>query len=201
MKEVYVRRAIESAINAMPGMNPITSYSAATSTVITTPKAHGLTSGMAITINGAPAIDGNYIVTVTGALTFTIPKNVAAAGTGGAYTLTAWENIPFTPPASTVPFQVVWFPEFMIENPTMGSNFHRIRSYIQIDLMYPLLAGTAAIETRAGLIQSTFDRGSSFTNGGITVRIESTPSISGGIVDGDRYKKIIKIRYWADVFA
>jgi len=201
MKEVYVRRAIESAINSMTGMNPITSYSAATSTVITTPKAHGLTTGMSITITGAAAINGSYVITSTGTNTFTIPKTVAVAGTGGTYTLTAWENIPFTPPSATVPYQVVWFPDFMIENPTMGDDFHRIRSYIQIDLMYPLLAGTSAIETRAGLIQSTFYRGSSFTNGGITVRVESTPSISGGIVDGDRYKKIVKIRYWADVFA
>jgi len=204
MSELYIRRAIETAINGLAGMNAITSSSVATSTVITTTSAHGLTSGMQVSIIGhtgsTPAIDGSYVVTVIGASTFTIPKTVTVAGTGGGFTLTAWQNIPFTQPAANTPWQQVWIPSSDAENPTMGDNFYRIHSYFQIDLMYPLLKGTAAIDTRIGIIKSTFKRGESFTNGGITVKIENTPNVVDYGPDGNFYKKCIKVRYWADIF-
>lgn len=204
MSEIYVRRAIETAINGLAGMNSIVSSSVAAATVITTTAAHGLTTGMTVTIVGhtgsIPSVDGTYVVTVTGVNTFTIPKTVTVAGTGGGFTLTAWQNVPFTPPAPLTPWQAVWFPRFSSENPTMGSDFHRIHDYFQIDLMYPLLKGTSAIDTRVGVIKTLFKRGASFTNGGITVRIEETPNVTNHGPDGNFYKKCIKVRYWADVF-
>jgi hypothetical protein len=205
MSEIYVRRAIESAINGMAGMNTIVSSSVATSTVITTTLPHGLSTGMIVTIVGhsgsTPSINSSYVVTVTGASTFTVPVNVTVAGTGGGFTVTAWENIAFTKPAPIIPYQVVWFPDFTTENPTMGDGFYRIHSYFQIDLMYPILKGTSAIETRAQLVKDTFKRGTSFTNNGVTVRIEDTPFASIGVADVDAYKKAVKVRYWADIFA
>lgn len=204
MSEIYVRRAIETAINGLSWMNSIVSSSVAASTVITTTVAHGLTTGMQISIIGhsgsTPSINSSYIATVTGATTFTIPVNVTVSGAGGGFSLTAWQNVPFTQPAPSTPWQQVWFPRFNAENPTMGSDFHRIHDYFQIDLMYPLLKGTSAIDTRVGVIKSLFKRGASFTNGGITVRIEETPSVIDYGPDGNFYKKCIKVRYWADVF-
>lgn len=205
MSEIYVRRAIETAINGLVGMNSIVSSSVAVSTVITTTVAHGLSTGMTASIVGhtgsTPAIDGTYIVTVLSPTTFSIPKTVTVAGTGGGFTLTAWQNIPFTQPSPNIPWQQVWFPRFNEENPTMGSDFHRIHDYFQIDLMYPLQKGTSAIDTRIGVIKALFKRGASFTNGGITVRIEETPTATDFGSDGNFYKKVIKVRYWADVFA
>ncbi len=61
---------------------------------------------------------------------------------------TAWENTSFVTTAG-VPYQRVWWPDFLTENPTQGSGFHRVRSYMQIDLMYPLQTGTTAIRARA----------------------------------------------------
>lgn len=204
MSEIYVRRAIETAINGLAGMNSIVSSSVAASTVITTTLAHGLSTGMTASIVGhtgsTPTIDGAYIVTVLSPTTFSIPKTVTIDGTGGGFTLTAWQNMPFTPPSPATPWQQLWFPRFNAENPTMGSDFHRIHDYFQIDLMYPLLKGTSTIDTRVGVIKSLFKRGASFTNGGLTVRIEETPSVIDYGPDGNFYKKCIKVRYWADVF-
>lgn len=206
MSEIYVRRAIETAINGLAGMNSIVSSSVAASTVITTTLAHGLSTGMTASIVGhtgsTPDINGSYIVTVLSPTTFSIPKTVTVAGTGGGFTLTAWQNIPFIPPstATLTPWQQVWFPRFNEENPTMGDDFHRIHDYFQIDLMYPLLKGTSAIDTRVGVIKTLFKRGSSFTNGGVIVRIEETPTATDFGPDGNFYKKVIKVRYWADIF-
>jgi hypothetical protein len=204
MSEIYVRRAIESAINAMAGMNTIVSSSVATSTVITTTLPHGLSTGMTASIVGhsgsTPSLNNSYVVTVTGASTFTVPVNVTVAGTGGGFTLTSWQNISFTQPAPSTPWQQVWFPRFSEENPTMGDDFHRIHDYFQIDLMYPLLKGTSAIDTRIGLIKALFRRSASFTNGGIIVRIEGTPSSTDYGPDGGFYKKVVKVTYWADIF-
>lgn len=70
----------------------ISTSSVANPTVITTAAAHGLTSGMQVTIAGhtgsTPAISGTYTVTVTGATTFTIPVNVTVGGTGGTVSTT-----------------------------------------------------------------------------------------------------------------
>lgn len=71
----------------------ITSSSVANPTVITTATPHGRTTGDTVEISGhsgsTPAIDGNYVVTVTGASTFTIPVNVTVGGTGGSMYVTS----------------------------------------------------------------------------------------------------------------
>jgi hypothetical protein len=67
----------------------ILTSSVANPTVITTPRAHGLVTGMTVRIAGhtgsTPAIDGDRLITVTGQTTFTIPLNVTVAGAGGTY--------------------------------------------------------------------------------------------------------------------
>ncbi len=71
----------------------IATSSVANPTVITTTAPHGLVSGDTVVIAGhvgsTPAIGGAYVVTVTGATTFTIPVNVTVGGTGGTATRTS----------------------------------------------------------------------------------------------------------------
>jgi len=75
---------------------PITSNSIANPTVVTTPVAHGLTTGQVVIIAGvatsSPAINGSRVVTVTGPTTFTVPVNVTVAGTGGTITRASTVN-------------------------------------------------------------------------------------------------------------
>lgn len=68
---------------------PITSNSIANPSVVTTPTAHGLTTGDIILISGvatsSPTINGERTVTVTSTTTFTVPVNVTVGGTGGSF--------------------------------------------------------------------------------------------------------------------
>jgi hypothetical protein len=68
---------------------PITSNSIANPTVVTTPVAHGLTTGQVILISGVatsdPTINGERTVTVISTTTFSVPVNVTVAGTGGSF--------------------------------------------------------------------------------------------------------------------
>jgi hypothetical protein len=62
----------------------VQSISAANPTVITTTAAHGLVTGRTVKIHGSdstPSVDGDQVVTVTGANTFTVAVNVTVAGT------------------------------------------------------------------------------------------------------------------------
>lgn len=70
----------------------ITNVSVATSSEVTTSAAHGMTTGDVAFITGTTGVTpdinlGYYVVTVTGATTFTIPVNVTVGGgTGGTLT-------------------------------------------------------------------------------------------------------------------
>ena len=112
---------------------------------------------------------------------------------------TAWENFKDdSVPIDGVPYQAAYLLP-SVENPTMGDNYHRLIGVFQINLYYPLKEGTATAEARAELIKTTFKRGTSMTSGGITTRIERTPEILQGRVDGDRWMIPIKIRWFAGV--
>lgn len=111
---------------------------------------------------------------------------------------TAWRNTPFTPTAGT-PYQRVAFLYADPDNPVFGAG-HQERGYMQIDLMYPMGAGPATAAARAELLRTTFARGSSFTASGTTPIIERTPSISDGVIEGDRWKVTVKIRFYVNQF-
>lgn len=66
----------------------VVSSSVANPTVITTTAAHRWVTGNTVRIAGhtgsTPSINGDHVITVTGATTFTIPVNVTVGGTGGS---------------------------------------------------------------------------------------------------------------------
>lgn len=199
---VNIRAALESAVHAMAGIMPITSSSVAAATVITTTQPHGLATGSVVSITGhtgsTPAIDGIYAVTVTSATKFTIPVNVTVAGTGGAWKATSFENVAFAPPLLSVPYQQAFTLFARPDNREMGSR-HQELGYMQVNLKYPLQAGTSAVGARAELFRTTFKRGNSFTSGGVTVNITDTPEISQGVSDGTMYSVPVKIRFVAQI--
>lgn len=110
--------------------------------------------------------------------------------------ITAWENNPFTPPASNVPYQKSFVLSATPENLEYGSSYLE-NGIFQVTLMYPLQTGTAAVAARAELLRTIFNRGASFINSGVTVRITRTPEISAGTVEGDRFALPVKIRFSA----
>ena len=137
---------------------------------------------------------------------------------------TVWENTPYNPIAGT-PYQQVYLLPAEPSNPTMGDGFYREQGLFQITLMYPLQKGSASAAARAELIRTAFKRGQSIAitvdgyilnedgsylldedgnriiiedSSPITVRIDKTPEVSQGRVDGDRWALPVKVRWFAD---
>lgn len=112
---------------------------------------------------------------------------------------TAWENVAYTPPASSTPYQSAFILFAEPDDPEAGNSLHVERGIFQINLKYPLQAGDGAARARAELIQSTFYRGRSFTYSGVTVSVERTPEAGQGTVDGDRWFVPVKIRFLSQI--
>ena len=112
---------------------------------------------------------------------------------------TAWQNDSFTP-VTGAPWQRADILYAAPDNVEFGDMF-RQDGFMQVSLFYPLKAGTAAAETRAQLIRSTFRKGNSYTDDGITVRVEKTPEITSGRRDDDWWNVNIKIRFFAHITA
>jgi hypothetical protein len=85
-------------------------------------------------------------------------------------------------------------------NPTMGDGFYQELGILQVNLKYPTEVGTLDAATQAALIRTTFKRGASFTNGGVTVQIDKTPEIPGGTVEEGRWKVVLRAPFHADIY-
>ena len=119
--------------------------------------------------------------------------------------LTSWENQDFTPPAQTtagIPWQEVRFIFNEPDNSALGPSYYQERGVMQIVLHYPAGKGAHAAAARAELIRTTFARGESFSNGGVTTLIEKTPRIGQGILDAVHREWVLPvlIRFKADIF-
>lgn len=85
-------------------------------------------------------------------------------------------------------------------NPVVGQAFHRELGIFQINLQYPLLAGTLECALRAEQLRAVFKRGATFTDGGVTVQIDKTPEIAAGAPEEGRWRQTVRIRWHADIF-
>lgn len=112
---------------------------------------------------------------------------------------TSYDNIEYKP-VNGVPYQKAHFMPATPENPTMGDDYHRIIGIFQVSLFYPINKGTADSGARAELIKTTFKRGTSMTNGSVTVIVNKTPAISPGRRDGDRWHIPVKISWYAGIY-
>ena len=108
------------------------------------------------------------------------------------------EGTNFTPVLG-IPYQVVDTLFSEPENPSLGIIEYRERGIFQITLAYPKGVGAGAINVRADLIKETFYRGITLTYAGINVIIDKTPSIEKRDDEGDRIKKVVKIRFYSDI--
>ena len=112
----------------------------------------------------------------------------------------AYENDDYAPVIGT-PYQEAFFMPAEPDNPTMDDNHYREHGLFQVNLHYPIKAGSGAASTRAELIKSTFYRGASFSYGGITVRIDKTPEVPQGYrTDDNWWLQPVRIRWFADIF-
>lgn len=109
---------------------------------------------------------------------------------------TAWENVAFTPPVSSTPYQRAYVMFATPDNSVIGNEWIE-RGLFQVTLCYPLQAGDAAARARVALLRAEFYRGRTLTSGGTTVIIERTPDAGGGTADGDRWIVPVRVRWFS----
>ena len=109
---------------------------------------------------------------------------------------TAWENVAFTPPASSVPYQRAHVLFATPDNAVIGNEWIE-RGIFQVTLCYPLQAGDGAARARVALLRTEFYRGRTLTSGGTKVVIERTPDAGSGTADGDRWVVPVRIRWFS----
>lgn len=114
--------------------------------------------------------------------------------------LTSRENAKFVPDA-TKPYQVLTVQPRAVSNPSFGDGFYRENGSFRINLCYPINAGEGAAIKKAEEIKNHFKRGTTLTEAGVAVRIDRTPSIGVGYIQGDRYVIPVRIEWYADLCA
>ncbi len=112
----------------------------------------------------------------------------------------SWENQDFKPDPFK-PYQEAILIPARPDNSTLGDGHYREQGVLQVTLKYPTNKSTKDVMARAKLLCATFARGTTFTSGGLTTRIERTPEIGRGVVVKDRFEVPVSIRYFADVFS
>lgn len=200
-----IRNAIENALSAMAPLIDsavVSTSTVAASTVLTTATAHGLVSGLYVTLAGhtsTPTINGVYKITVISTTKFSIPTAVTVAGSGGTVTanLYAWENVEFAP-VSGIPYQTGTLVRAKPDNPEMGASF-RDRGFFQVDCVFPSQRGTSTAEARAELIRTTFKRGTTLSSGSVTLMVLETPHILPGYSAPGVFIVPVRIPYEAQI--
>lgn len=128
---------------------------------------------------------------------------------------TAWENVPFTPPAQSVPYQIAHVLLAQPDNSEYGSG-HQEVGYLQVRLMYPLNSGSRAALDRAEAMRNLFRRGQSFRAHvrdvenwydyfteeieWLDVVISRTPEILPATVEDGRFVVVVRVRFYANVY-
>ena len=110
-----------------------------------------------------------------------------------------YENSKFVPPADGSGYMVVNLLPASPDNPTMGDSFYREQGILQVTLSFPSIGGAGPARVVAESVRDWFRRGLSFSSGGVTVTIGSTPAIAPGRVVQDRYLVPVSISYFANI--
>jgi hypothetical protein len=109
---------------------------------------------------------------------------------------TAWQGLPFTPPAGE-PYQEVFLLPAANQTTDLRQSTTVCRGVFQVTLCYPTGSGVADAEAKADAIAAHFDPASTvLTKDGVTVRIEGRPNI-GGPLPGEpgRLRIPVSVRY------
>lgn len=109
----------------------------------------------------------------------------------------AYENTDFPPPVGAFLSTFLLFAD--PEDRGFKDSPYIQRGILTIGLHYPINVGTKDADEKAESIANSFERGSSYEANGTTVKIDRTPSVSGGAIEDKRYTKRVSIRFWAEI--
>ena len=119
-----------------------------------------------------------------------------ALGTVTPAITTIEENVSVPKPSTA--YQQVHILFASPDNAVFGAE-HIERGFMQVKLMYPANAGAAPAYTQAEAIRTTFQRGTTFSSGGIKVIVSDTPEVTPGRIEEGRYAVIVKIRFFSNI--
>jgi len=208
MSVAKVRIALESAVDAMPGIIPDATILTSTAGLFVTSAPHNIDNGLTIKIVGHSILNGSYIISVVDTYSFQLINAVSETlvttnlnGTGGVVraSCTLWENMAFNANVG-IAYQQINILFGTPENPSLGDGFYREIGFLQFTLYYPKETGTVDLSNRIDLIRTTFARGSSFTKDEVTVKINKTPIVAFGLNQDSYIMATVKIPFWADIF-
>lgn len=115
----------------------------------------------------------------------------------------SWENVNFIPTNGVAYDEISWLfakPDNPTIDPTNGLKFHRENGYVQITLCFPVGFGRADIDAQTDAIRAAFPRGTSIAFDTGTLIVLGTPQVLPGQADGDRWRVIVKILFFANIF-
>ena len=96
-------------------------------------------------------------------------------------------------------FEIRWFPS-PVKDPSLGVAHRRYTGIFRIlYYTYTKDKGSAAINDMCGEIATLFKRGTAVVKNGITVNIETTPSVSGLLIEDAYLYKVIDVSYRCDI--
>lgn len=215
MSIVLISAALKTHLNSAAPLIPsvaISSVTAASPAVFTTATPHLLTTGLEVVVSDTtgftPALDGKYLVVVTGASTFTLQNtatksaiSVTIVGSGGSVlaNLTARRNVSFQAPIG-IPYQQIDLLPGEPLGPTQGGGFKQEIGIFQITLVYPKGIGEGAALARAEVLRTAFKKGVDFTYSGVTVSMHKHPQIGSAYETNESYCVPVKTYYLANIF-
>ena len=96
-------------------------------------------------------------------------------------------------------FECRWFPA-ATQDPSLGVSHRRYTGVFRIVYYtYTKDKGGAAIEDMAAQVAKVFKRGTTIAKNGISVIVESTPSVSGLLIEDAYLYKVIDVKYRCDI--
>ena len=127
-----------------------------------------------------------------------LQTRLLAMPSGIAKAQTAWPGTVFNPTAD-VPYQRV----SLIPAPPLNysglSPFKRLSGIFQVDFCYPFGGGSGLADAQADALAAWFPQGLSATANSVTTRVDRTPEIKSGRVEGDRWVIPVRITYFANI--
>ena len=109
----------------------------------------------------------------------------------------AYENVPFTTTQGTAYGEVYLLP-VAPENIEIGPA-HIQRGMLQVNLFYPLGAGTGTATAKAETIRAAFPFAATFTSGAVNVLIVQTPEIGQARPEADFLMIPVRVRFEARI--
>lgn len=116
--------------------------------------------------------------------------------------LIAWENQGFKP-ATGVPFVKVDLLPARTSNPEFGAGVRDVqvlKGIYQLRLNHPINVGPSPAAELADALVAHFPRGSSYTYGGVTVKVWSTPSVAPAQNAEPWYVTPVSVEYHSEIY-